>query len=618
MDSSASAGAGALFAMMGVWSLLGLALYVWYLWALSRLFPYLGLPAWAGWVPLWNQWQLVQRAGLPGWLVIFGLVPGLSLIAYVVTVIAIHRLNEEHGKGGGFTVLGALIAPLWAMLLANHIRDEGYGPQRAGGAGGAVAGASGQAQPAWMPQGTPGAGGPAAPEPYGQGGQYGYAVPAAPAAPAAAPGYAEQGSGQPAYGQQTYGQQAYGQPGAGQAAHRQPDYGQQSYGQQGYGQQGYGAPAAPATPAAPAPQPAPQSDPSVWAAPAAPQQPRPQQSVPPAPAAPQPYQPQYGQQPAPGAPAQGDAWGFGRTTEGEYERLAAEEPGHRSASLGRTASPQPFAWPEVRESSAPESAAESSPVVLPEAPAAPEPVMPADAAPAAPAFDAPAPQPATEALPVPAPATADAPLVAPEPVADAPVPAAFDAPAAPEPEPASEASTTDAPSIFDSAPRPPAPAPAASAPAENVAPAAPVAASAAVSAAAAAQLPESPETPDASELTDDRTVVVSRRARWGLELPDGEVLELPGDDVVVGRKPEAVGDAVALQIPDPTRTMSKTHVRLRRNGEDWTIEDLHSTNGVALIDDESAPLALEPGRQFEATEHLVIGTLEVKLRRIDA
>jgi hypothetical protein len=63
---------------LGVWSLVGIAFYVWYLWSLSRLFPRIGLPSSHGWIPVWNQWQLVQRGGLPGWLVLFGLVPGLS------------------------------------------------------------------------------------------------------------------------------------------------------------------------------------------------------------------------------------------------------------------------------------------------------------------------------------------------------------------------------------------------------------------------------------------------------------------------------------------------------------------------------------------------------------
>ncbi|PRI10186.1 FHA domain-containing protein [Leucobacter massiliensis] len=111
-------------------------------------------------------------------------------------------------------------------------------------------------------------------------------------------------------------------------------------------------------------------------------------------------------------------------------------------------------------------------------------------------------------------------------------------------------------------------------------------------------------------------MVVPRRGTWGLELPDGEVLELLGDDVVLGRKPEPQEGATTLQIVDPTRTMSKTHARLRRRGEDWTIEDLRSTNGVALVDEGGETIPLEAGREYEAVEQLIIGTLPVRLRRI--
>lgn len=116
------------------------------------------------------------------------------------------------------------------------------------------------------------------------------------------------------------------------------------------------------------------------------------------------------------------------------------------------------------------------------------------------------------------------------------------------------------------------------------------------------------------DVEDDRTVVVPRRTRWGLELPDGEVLELDGNDVIVGRKPS--GDGNLLTIADPTRTVSKIHARFRRVNDHWTIEDLHSTNGVALIDRGGEPVPIDPETPTETTERLLIGTLEVKLREL--
>lgn len=116
----------------------------------------------------------------------------------------------------------------------------------------------------------------------------------------------------------------------------------------------------------------------------------------------------------------------------------------------------------------------------------------------------------------------------------------------------------------------------------------------------------------------DRTVVVHRQAavRWTMVLPSGEELEL-GPDTIVGRRPVAESGARALEIPDPTRTLSKTHARLRFDGEQWTVEDLGSTNGVFIFDEGGAEHEAEPRRETPAGRHLMLGTLEIRLRRSD-
>jgi hypothetical protein len=115
----------------------------------------------------------------------------------------------------------------------------------------------------------------------------------------------------------------------------------------------------------------------------------------------------------------------------------------------------------------------------------------------------------------------------------------------------------------------------------------------------------------------DHTVVVTKRTRWVLELPSGEMLELLGDDIVLGRKPQALEGATVLAIPDDTRTMSKTHARMRRVGDTWTVEDLKSTNGVAVFDESGDSLQIEAGREVEVADRFVIGTLEVRLRPVN-
>ena len=126
--------------------------------------------------------------------------------------------------------------------------------------------------------------------------------------------------------------------------------------------------------------------------------------------------------------------------------------------------------------------------------------------------------------------------------------------------------------------------------------------------------------PSAAELlglTDDdldSTVVVTRAALWVLELPGGQLHELQGDDIVLGRKPVAIDGSEVLVVQDPTRTLSKSHARLRRAGDGWTIEDLNSTNGVFMMTEAGEQVELHAGQPVPVTGELLIGTLPATLR----
>lgn len=617
-DVSGSGAVGAMMAVIGIWSLVGLAVYVWYLWALSRLFPLLGLPSVWGWIPVWNQWQLIQRGGMPGWMVLLGLVPGLGIVVLVVSIIAIHRINGEFGKGAGFTVLGALLAPVWAMLLKNHIDDAQYGGGAHWPAGSPVARAT-------QPSGAHGVfpaneQGGFAPSPQGgysandQGGfgaapQHGYGAAqtnseSAPAfgprrGAAAQPGF----DAAPQYGAAPDAAQPVmwrGLPPVPDMNADAPVAGEVSY---ATAQPQFTPPETPAASIPPAPTFAPPVSARQQPAFAPPQ---PEQGAPQVPAAP--AQPGAAAapaaHPAPEAPADARAneWGFSNTTEDEYERLAAEQNPERAAQrFGQHEPPRPYAWPEPTQDPQPldqeevaQYRAESEQAAQPGASQPASGSAVADPSAAEPA--------AAEA--------SDTPLVLPEISGQEqarPASAVTEAPAprtGPVQHAVAEPVEPTGPSIFDR--------PADASPASSAAPSAATAASAAAVAAGSAGA-----APAESDEDDDRTVVVSRRPKWGLRLPSGEVVELIGDDVIVGRKPTAQPGTAAVQIPDPTRTLSKSHARMRRTGDSWSIEDLHSTNGVAVVDASGEVREIEPGTETEAGERLVIGTLEVVLHRID-
>lgn len=146
-------------------------LYLWISLALAAVFRKSGEEAWKAWVPVLNQIVLLRLGGLSGWLFLLVLVPFFGAFAlWVVTIIAIHRINAAFGFGAGMTVLGALLFPVWASVLgfgsARWIgTDSDVGPRRGGavsapvvpGAAGAPVSGSPVVSGAPVVAGTPGA-----------------------------------------------------------------------------------------------------------------------------------------------------------------------------------------------------------------------------------------------------------------------------------------------------------------------------------------------------------------------------------------------------------------------------------------------------------------------------
>lgn len=482
---------GVLAPILTIWSLVGIALLVWYLWALARLFPRIGLPASAGWIPVWNQWRLLDRAGLPGWLAILIVLPVVAVVPYVCSIIAMHRLNRAAGVGAEYTVLGAFLPPLWATLLAAELSEDAP-----------------LTQPL-VPQAAPAAAPQAAPT-YARAGERADAPEAA--AHPGLPGLPQQ-QAQPDAVPQPYRSQHSTPPSVAPAYLGEVD-------------------AAASGPAGPAQQPDPPHEPwrelGVGDLPAAPASLRPEAD-----------RDRTDGQGRPGPQGPGEWW-LGLTTEQEFARLAAEEQRPQQAPLRPTTPLRAFAWPgpePVRDAEPAPGGTESAPPLHPVA------------------------EPAAQAKATPAETTDPS--------------RRFRPPVQPEPVPESEGSPQG----------PDAPA---------------------------------PEPEDFAGLDDDlEQTVVARRPRatgWVIELEDGTTIPLPADDVVIGRKPSADG-LPAVAIPDPSRTLSKSHARLRLSGEGWTIEDLDSTNGVALVHEDGREEEVAPRTATVATRRLIIGTMRVVLTR---
>ena len=113
----------------------------------------------------------------------------------------------------------------------------------------------------------------------------------------------------------------------------------------------------------------------------------------------------------------------------------------------------------------------------------------------------------------------------------------------------------------------------------------------------------------------DNTVMVPRSAETNcvLVLPDGSQYPL-SSDTVVGRRPEESPHVQTLALPDPTRTLSRTHARIWFDGTSWCVEDLGAVNGVSVLLDDGTEVVLEPGLATPlVSPRFRLGTLDVSL-----
>ncbi|WP_168200369.1 FHA domain-containing protein [Protaetiibacter larvae] len=104
------------------------------------------------------------------------------------------------------------------------------------------------------------------------------------------------------------------------------------------------------------------------------------------------------------------------------------------------------------------------------------------------------------------------------------------------------------------------------------------------------------------------------RTRWRLELDGGIEFPLTATTVVLGRNPASGDpDIQDIAVPDATRTLSKVHARLRRDGEEWTVTDLKSTNGVVVVADDGTETELEPGASVAVTGEFFLGEVGMRI-----
>ena len=101
--TTTQAGAG-----LGAIGILYLALIVFLIVTMWKIFTKAGKPGWASLIPIYNVFVMLDIAGKPAWWFILFLIPFVNLI---VSILVIAGIAANFGKGGGF-VVGMILLPI--------------------------------------------------------------------------------------------------------------------------------------------------------------------------------------------------------------------------------------------------------------------------------------------------------------------------------------------------------------------------------------------------------------------------------------------------------------------------------------------------------------------------
>ena len=78
-----------------------------------KVFKKANTAGWKAWVPLVNNWALMEISGKPGWWGLVGLIPAVgSFIQFILAIVAYIDLSKKFGKSTSFAILGLVILPL--------------------------------------------------------------------------------------------------------------------------------------------------------------------------------------------------------------------------------------------------------------------------------------------------------------------------------------------------------------------------------------------------------------------------------------------------------------------------------------------------------------------------
>ena len=73
---------------------------------------------WAAWVPVYNNWKILEIGGQRGFWAIINFVPIINIVSTIMSYIAIYNINLKLGKGIGFYILFVFFPIIWLLIAA--------------------------------------------------------------------------------------------------------------------------------------------------------------------------------------------------------------------------------------------------------------------------------------------------------------------------------------------------------------------------------------------------------------------------------------------------------------------------------------------------------------------
>ena len=115
-DATVAAGVSIVFGL--VFFVFFVALYVVMALCLMQIFKKAGVKQWIAWVPIYNNWKLLEIGGQQGFWAILALIPFVNIVSAVFMYISMYNIGLKLGKDGAYVLLAIFLSPVWFILMA--------------------------------------------------------------------------------------------------------------------------------------------------------------------------------------------------------------------------------------------------------------------------------------------------------------------------------------------------------------------------------------------------------------------------------------------------------------------------------------------------------------------